>query len=249
MNYKDKFYTKYETTHVLPRKGAVTTDILKSRSKIWEKTYSKYLPDNKDARIIDLGCGYGSIVWWLQQAGFANTSGIDISEEQIETGQKLGISSIVKADIKEYLQDKKTCYDVIIARDIIEHFTKAEIVDILSLCYESLTKKGIMIIQVPNAESPFGGRNRYGDFSHEVAFATNSISQLLRVIGFGEIEIHPHEPILIVQPVALIRYLLWKFLKVWYKFCLWVELGSLSRPSQVSLNIIVVATKGNKKQS
>jgi len=44
------------------------------------------LPEDKKAKIIDLGCGNGGFVYWLQQIGYQNAEGIDISAEQIETG-------------------------------------------------------------------------------------------------------------------------------------------------------------------
>ena len=72
MNYKDKFYTKYVSAHTLPLKGEVTLDVLNGRAIVWEKTFGRFLPENNDAQIIDLGCGYGSIIWWLQQAGFTS---------------------------------------------------------------------------------------------------------------------------------------------------------------------------------
>ena len=61
------------------------------------------MPEDKKAKIIDLGCGNGGFVYWLQQIGYQNAEGIDISAEQIETGQKLGIKNIKQADIKEFL--------------------------------------------------------------------------------------------------------------------------------------------------
>ena len=83
MNYKDRFYTEYVSTHTLPRKGEVTLATLKDRAVVWGKTFGRFLPENKDARIIDLGCGYGSIVWWLQQAGFGDVEGIDGRASQL----------------------------------------------------------------------------------------------------------------------------------------------------------------------
>jgi len=195
-----------------------------------------------------LGCGYGSVVWWLQQAGFNNTQGIDISIEQIEIGEKLGINNIEQGDIKEFLHDKKDYYDVIFARDVIEHFNKEDALDILSLCYEALSNEGRMIIQVPNGESPFGGRNRYGDYTHEIAFTAVSVSQLLRTAGFNGVQVYPNEPIYhLLDPKSLIRFVLWKIIAACYKFLLFIEIGNLSRTSIVSLNIITVAMKKTYK--
>ncbi|MEO5892589.1 MAG: methyltransferase domain-containing protein [Ferruginibacter sp.] len=42
---------------------------------------------NKDAVIIDYGCGYGRVVKELQEAGFSNTTGYDTSLELINRGK------------------------------------------------------------------------------------------------------------------------------------------------------------------
>lgn len=224
MKYKDRFYTKYVSTHVLPSKGEVTVSTLKGRAVVWQKTFGRFLPQNKNARIIDLGCGYGSIVWWLKRAGFASPQGIDISAEQIALGKRLGVNDIEQADIKEFLRDKKDGYDVIFARDIIEHFHKEDIVEILSLCCDALKDEGRIIIQVPNAESPFGSRIRYGDYTHEIAFTAASLSQLLRTVGFNDVQIYPTEPLLyLLNPVSVFRRVLWKIIQTFYKFLLYLK--------------------------
>lgn len=240
MNYKDKFYRHYVSTHVLPRKGEVTLDEFGQRSIAYQKQFGKLLPKNKSSKIIDVGCGNGSVIWWLQQIGFTNTLGIDVSAEQVETGKRLGVKNIDQANINNFLQNKKDFYEVIFARDILEHFNKVDIVDILTLCYESLKIGGIIIIQVPNAESPFFGRIRYGDFTHDIAFTSSSLSQLLMVVGFTEVRCYPTEP-LIYGVTSLIRFILWKIVEACYKSFLLAEFGRGRKI--VTYGIIAVATK------
>lgn len=240
MKYKDKFYESYVSSHVSPSKGEITPGRVKGMATVWRKIFGRFLPEDKNARIIDLGCGYGSIVWWLKGEGFTNACGIDISSEQIETGKKCGVTGIEIADIKEFLRDKKCRYDVIFARDLIEHFNKADIFEVLTHCYQSLSDAGLIIVQVPNAESPFGGRIRYGDFTHEIAFTTSSLSQVLRMAGFNSMKFYPSGPTLI-GPELLIRFLLWKVVEACYKFLLFVETGNGKRV--VTENIIAVAIK------
>lgn len=243
MSYKDELYSKYVSDHISHYKGDVTLNTLKSRAILWKKQFGKFLPEDKNSEIVDLGCGPGTIVWWLHQSGYKKAQGIDISAEQLEAGRRLGVANLEQGDIKEFLRDKKGYFDVIFARDILEHFNKKDVFEILSLCFRSLKDNGRMMIQVPNAESPFGGRNRYGDFTHEVAFTAVSVSQLLRTAGFNRIQVFPQGPVFWPDPGSLTRLILWQFVKAFYRFLLWVELGQLSRVSQVSLNIIVVATR------
>ena len=88
------------------------------------------------------------------------------------------------------------------------------------MIHQSLKKGGTIFIQAPNAESPFGSRIRYGDFTHEIAFTTSSITQLLGVCGYHEIVVGPVEPVIKGR-----RLLLWKVVRQVYKWLLYAELG------------------------
>jgi 2-polyprenyl-3-methyl-5-hydroxy-6-metoxy-1,4-benzoquinol methylase len=246
MNYKEKLYSNYVSTHIIPRKGESTLDEFKWRSIVYQKQFGKFLPKDKSSKIIDLGCGNGSVVWWLQQSGFTDAEGIDISVEQVEVAQKLGVKNIKQADIKQLLRDKKDFYDVVFGRDVIEHFGKEDIVEILSLCCDSLKKNGVIIIQAPNAESLFFGRIRYGDFTHEIAFTTGSLSQLLRMVGFARVEFYPVQPI-IHGVKSFVRFILWKIVETFYKFLLFIEVGKGQKI--VTQGIIAVAKKWLKAKA
>jgi hypothetical protein len=47
----------------------------------------------------------------------------------------------------------------------------------------------VAVARVPNAVSPFGGRIRYGDFTHETWFTARSVRQLAAASGFGPVEV------------------------------------------------------------
>ena len=81
-----------------------------------------------------------------------------------------------------------------------------------------------MIVQVPNAESPFFGRIRYGDFTHEMAFTRSSIAQLFNVLGFEDLRVYPTEPA-ISGVGSLGRAALWAAVKAFYRVLLYAELG------------------------
>jgi 2-polyprenyl-3-methyl-5-hydroxy-6-metoxy-1,4-benzoquinol methylase len=240
MSYKNNFYQKYYSTHIVARKGEVTLEEFASRTKYFQQRWSIFFPANKDARIIDIGCGNGSLVWWLQQSGYRNTEGIDVSAEQVAIAQHMGVANIYQTDLKSYVADKLSAYDMIILRDVIEHFTKEEILDILEICRMALKEAGKIIIQVPNAESPFFGRIRYGDFTHEIAFNMSSLQQLLQVVGFINISVYAVEPG-INNVKSLLRFGLWKTIEAFYKLLLFAELGSGQRI--VTQGIIAIGFK------
>ncbi len=225
MNYRKKLYSEYVSHFTSDLYGKVSLDKIKQRFPVWRKYYRKFLPEDGKIKILDLACGNGSFIWWLQKIGYKNSFGIDISEEQIKSAKKLGIKNVEKVDLREYLKDKKETYDVIFARDILEHFKKQEILEVLELVYNALSKNGKFIMKSPNAESPFGGRYRYGDFTHEIAFTRSSLSQVLKTVGFRKIKCFPVKPV-VHGFKSLIRAMLWCFIdKIWRLYLL-IETGS-----------------------
>jgi len=67
MPSRDKFYAKYVSTHTLPLYGEVGLIEIKKQFPAWQKYFGRFLPQDKNAKIIDLGCGNGGFVYWLQQ--------------------------------------------------------------------------------------------------------------------------------------------------------------------------------------
>lgn len=62
-DYKDKLYKSYATTHTAHRKGAGSLEDFKNRTYIYDQQLAGFLPKTKAAKILDIGCGNGSIVW------------------------------------------------------------------------------------------------------------------------------------------------------------------------------------------
>jgi len=245
MNYKQKFYERYVSTHITHREGEVTLEVFRQRAVYFQKKWRSLFPQNTNSSILDIGCGNGSLIWWLQSVGYSQAEGIDISTEQVAEAHRLGVQNIYVADLKNFVSDKHNHYDVLILRDVLEHFSKEEILDILALCLDALKTEGHIIIQVPNAEAPFFGRIRYGDFTHELAFSVSSLQQLLQIMGFTDIRTYPTEPVF-TNFKSLVRLGLWKIVELFYKLLLFAELGQGHRI--VTQGIIAVGSKSNSLQ-
>lgn len=240
MTFKDAFYDTYSTTHLQHRKPEATLSSFRAKATTWDRTLGRFLPPDRTARIIDVGCGSGKLVWWLQSIGYASAEGIDASDELVAIAQSLGIPNVSVASVEEHLREKPHGYDVIILRDVLEHFSRSQVVDILVLCRDALRHGGRVIIQVPNADSPTFGHVRYGDFTHELAFTVVSLAQVFNRIGFTEAQYHAAPPLLIGRR-AVGRRALWTAVEKFYQLLLYAELGPGNRI--VTQNILAVATR------
>ncbi len=238
---KNNFYEKYSSNHKKNVLNEIDIEFFKGKVPRYNKQFKKILPKDTKSKILELGCGNGSLVWWLNSIGYSNVNGIDISEEQVEIGKNLGLDNIHCGDAFNYLNERSNYFNVIFALDFLEHFNKEEITTLLSLCHNSLTADGLIVVQVPNAESPFFGRIRYGDFTHEIAFTASSLKQLFLQYRFKELDFMPYEPIS-TNLKSFIRLMTWRFLSLAYSFFITVEMGS-TKKRIVTQNIICFAKK------
>ncbi len=238
MSYKEELYQKYVSTHLQPRKGEANLANFRARARAYNQQLGNLLPTNKIARIADLGCGSGSIVWWLQARGYSNAMGVDISTEQVKVAHSLGVETVQQGNILDFLEEEKADFDVLIARDVIEHLDKETAFQFVVACRKKLKQGGVLILQMPNAESPFFGRIRYGDFTHEFALTPSSARQILFAAGFSTIHVQPARP-----PVtgirSLLRYLVWRLIEPLIKG--FIKIESPNNGEVVTLNLIVAA--------
>jgi SAM-dependent methyltransferase len=130
--------------------------------------------------------------------------------------------------------------DVVIAFDLIEHFTKGELLALVDEVRRVLKPGGRWIIHAPNGESPFHSRIHYGDFTHELSFTSTSIGQLLRSSDFSGVYCFEDAPV----PHGLksaIRWALWKLIRSLLRLYLAAETGVTN--GIFSQNFLVVAFK------
>lgn len=220
-----KLYNQYVSTHTSQLYGETTIDSIERQFPAWKWYYGRFLPKDKSSKILDAGCGNGGFLYFLRSLGYENPAAIDISPEQVEVANKLGIDGIDCTDIISFLRDEKESYDLIFARDLLEHLTKDKILKVLETIYNALKVDGLLVIQAPNGESLFSGRIRYGDLTHELAFTQDSLNQALKTIGFEGAAFYPTGPV----PHGLkstVRFFLWKMIEKLLRFYMLVETGS-----------------------
>jgi 2-polyprenyl-3-methyl-5-hydroxy-6-metoxy-1,4-benzoquinol methylase len=225
MSYKDKIYSKYVSAHISYVHSESKLEEITNQFKIWGAYFGDFLPQDKSSKILEIGCGNGGFVLWLERLGFKNAAGVDVSEEQVKEAERLGIKNVSHGDLRNFLKNKKGEYAAIFARDLIEHFDKESVLEIFEMAHQALTPGGVFVIQTPNGESPMSGRFRYWDFTHETSFTSSSFGQVARTVGFQKISVRPMGPV-IHGLKSCIRFFLWKCIEAMLRFYLLVETGS-----------------------
>ena len=202
-----------------------------------------HFPSAKNARIFDLGCGNGTLLYFAREAGYKSIYGVDTSSEQIEQARLLGFSEVRQTDAFTFLATVAAeSYDVIAAFDIIEHLNRAELLRLADEIYRTLAPGGRWIIHAPNAEGFLGSRIRYADLTHEQAFTRESVEQLARAAGFRSVECFEDAPIAHgLKSVA--RLFVWKVARGLLRLFFMAETGDTGRNAIFSQNLLAVVRK------
>lgn len=240
MNYKEIIYQNYVSNHNSYLYGQESLINIQKNFPIWRYYFSKLLPKRKESKILDIGCGTGAFLYFLNSMGYNNTSGIDLSAEQINLGHKLGIKNLEVADIKEFLNLNENKFDLIIARDVLEHFTKNEVFEILLLVANALADNGRFLIQVPNGQGLFHTTIYYGDYTHETAYTESSLQQVFKNTGFKNVQCRPTGPVP-YGIVSFFRYIIWEIIVLFLKLLKGIESGNTT--GIFTQNIIALAIK------
>jgi len=241
--YSKYIYDRYLSGHGLSAAVPASISDLKPRSAYLTGLIQNHFPPDKHAVILDLGCGHGALLHFAKRKGYTNIRGIDLSQEQIETAWRLGIQDVNKADMLREVQSlKHNSHDMIITFDVIEHYSKNEVVEFVHEIHRVLRPGGIRLIHTPNGESPFGGRVFYGDFTHETAFTRVSIAQLLQTAGFSKVSSYEDTPV-IHGMKSFVRWLLWKVIRAALRLYSAAETGDTGNNAIFTQNFLTVAVK------
>jgi 2-polyprenyl-3-methyl-5-hydroxy-6-metoxy-1,4-benzoquinol methylase len=240
--YRELIYLRYFSARDEPFEPDSLVD-LRSRLPYLRKLVRRHFPANLNAAILDLGCGYGALLHVLHKEGYTNTRGVDGSSEQVAAARRLGIAGVEQDDVVSTLaKTASASLDVVVAFDVIEHFTKDELVALAVEVLRTLRPGGRWIIHAPNAEGLFGGRARYGDFTHELAFTRSSLTQLLKASGFAHVACYEDRPVPHGVRSAM-RAALWALIRAGLLFILAVETGAFQKAAIFSQNLLAIAER------
>ena len=209
--YRQRAYEYYRKSTMGANYGAAPLE-LSGKMRQYRQRWEQFLPKNMDASILDLGCGGGEFLYFLQQNKFSNLHGVDTSPDQVSAANDLGLKNVVIGDAREYIKNSDTVYDLIVAFNVLEHFTRDEMFELLDLVVNSLRPGGIFLAEVPNSKSIFGARVRYADITHEQSFTPKSIHQILSLVGLEPVAILERGP-LVHGVKSGFRWLIWQIIR------------------------------------
>ena len=99
----------------------------------WKKQFERLLPSNKNLKVLDIGTGPGFFTIILEESGYTNITGIDVSEKMLEVAkeniQKYGKNNssiqLIQMDAQK-LEFKSETFDIIVSRNLTWNLEKPQ---------------------------------------------------------------------------------------------------------------------------
>lgn len=224
-DFKKNLYDQYISSGQSIVQSDALKEAFKKEGPYIRHVIRKFFPKDESLKIIDLGCGKGAFVYFLQQSSYQDVKGYDISREQIDYAKRIGLTNIFKGDIVTVAGSlESTSVDIIILFDIIEHLSNEILYPFLKEVHRILKPGGKVFVHVPNGHGIFGNAIRYGDLTHETAFTPGSLRQLFKSTGFRRITCREDKPLL-YSPGSVIRRGIWEATTFYFRLINLAESG------------------------
>lgn len=242
-NYREVLYSNYHTN----QSGRASLTDARSLFEREKKQFQREILPKltgvaKSARIFDMGCGSGSLLSALKEHGFTHLSGMDLSDEQVQMAHDMGVLEVEKGDAMQFLRNDTTGFDVITGMDIIEHFTKDELVELLQLIQSKLKSGGLAIFRTPNMDAPVASAFALGDFTHESYLNASSAQQVMLSCGFQQVKVLGSTMRVKGLFKEIVRRVVFDFTSIFWKLQLFATARS-TRNILFTPNLIIVGTK------
>ena len=147
-----------------------------------------------DMSVLEVGCGTGLFLAYLEAKGVADFLGIDKDKALAGHLPEAVAANVRIIDVWDFLEGGADgrLFDRAVMTDVLEHFSSTDAVRLLKLLAGALKVGGRVVVRVPNMGSPWGAGYQYGDLTHEAAYTPGSMRQLALASGFTCSAVYPH---------------------------------------------------------
>ena len=180
----DRFYQAYN------RSGDGTV-LAGKHIRQFDKDFAAACGYRPGMSVLELGCGNGLFLRYLEHRGVEDFCGVDGDPRVIEAMPESLRPRVHIADFADFLAGPAVArtFDRVVLFDVLEHFSPDDAVTLLGSIGGVLAADGQIVVRVPNVASPFGLNLQYNDVTHRTAFTPGSLRQVARAAGFEEVSI------------------------------------------------------------
>lgn len=171
-----------EMEHVIPKLKASDKTIKTAVADF----ISEYVSDGQE--ILDIGCGYGTLLDILKRRKKIVVRGIELGELDIKAAREYYGLDVYQGSLEDFAFDSVNAgkYDVVIMNHVFEHLP--EPIQSLAQIKKILKPNGVLYIGVPNLMNMKNRPEVFFHIAHAFNYSPHSIKLMLEAAGFGIIK-------------------------------------------------------------
>ncbi|MCK6478931.1 MAG: class I SAM-dependent methyltransferase [Planctomycetaceae bacterium] len=205
-DYRRRIFERYASAFKGNPGPAEAEARCRSHAAALDSMLGPWLAADRPSRVLEIGCGAGAFLWWARSRGIGEVAGVDLSGEMVAQARSLGLPAEL-GDARSSLAERRGL-DWIVAFDLVEHFRRDEVFEVLELCRGALREGGRILLSTPNAAAWRPGPVAAGDLTHETIFTPSTIRLALELAGFRDVRVAEVPPP-VHGPLSLARRVLW----------------------------------------
>jgi SAM-dependent methyltransferase len=128
------------------------------------ESYVPLIPRNSGARVLDIGCGAGEFLRFLNERGISGM-GIDLDSREVERGRARGLD-IREGEAIDFLSKTDEKFAAISLIEVVEHLPLERIGPLIEAAFARLLPGGVLILETINIRHPLALDGFFIDPTH-----------------------------------------------------------------------------------
>jgi 2-polyprenyl-3-methyl-5-hydroxy-6-metoxy-1,4-benzoquinol methylase len=151
----------------------------------YDDNYRRFLPDNRNAPILDIGCGHGDFVRYLSEAGYRHITAADRDPQAIATLQNVdGVTAKTLEAASGEIEQHTGGWTLIVAKQMIYYFDRRDAPAFVAAMDRALAPEGRLIVEIFNGALLSSRFTELKDPGILTAYTENGLRRLLEQNGF-----------------------------------------------------------------
>lgn len=157
--------------------------------------YAPWLPSDRDASILDVGCGSGRVLAFLEARGYRQLEGFDRDREAVAIARaRVAAPVALERDWPHFFANRHSAFDLIVLKDVLYYIPLDQVVDHLRIVREALKPRGRVIVEVFNGAAFTGPFVAYKDEAILWTPTEHTLRRFMERAGFSGVTLRAQVP-------------------------------------------------------